>query len=71
MSGRSHLITLPAAAGVLDLMKMIETIDGMPVYQQRLLFCGLPLESHRTLASYGVADESVIQAVQRQLGGGL
>jgi hypothetical protein len=71
MSGRSHLITLPAAAGVLDLMKMIETIDGMRVDQQRLLFCGRQLESHRTLASYGVADESVIHAVQRQLGGGL
>ena len=71
MTGKNHLISLPASAGVLDLMKKIEAIDGMPVSEQRLLFYGRQLESHRTLASYGVVDKSIIQAVQRQVGGGV
>jgi hypothetical protein len=70
MTGKNHMISLAATAGVIDLMKKIEAIDGMPVSEQRLLYCGLQLESHRTLASYGVVDKSIIQAVRRQVGGG-
>ncbi len=70
MTGRNHLISLLATDRVLDLMKKIEQIDGMPVDQQRLLFNGLQLESENTLASYGVVDRCIIQTVLRQVGGG-
>ncbi len=70
ITGRIHLICLLATDRVLDLMKKIEAIDGMPVGDQRLLFNGLQLESNRTLASYGVVDRCIIQTVLRQVGGG-
>jgi hypothetical protein len=70
ITGRNHLIRLPAIARVLDLMKKIEEIDGMPVDQQRLLFNGRQLESENTLAFYGVVDMCTIQTVLRQVGGG-
>jgi hypothetical protein len=69
MTGGNHLISLPATAGVIDLMKEIEAIDGMPVAEQRLLFLGLQLESNKTLASYKIVKNSTIHAVHRQLGG--
>jgi hypothetical protein len=69
MTGGNHLISLPATAGVIDLMKKIEAIDGMPVAEQRLLFLGLQLESNRTLASYNIVKNGIIQAVHRMTGG--
>jgi hypothetical protein len=70
ITSRTHMISLPATAAVLDLMKKIKEIDGMPVGQQRLLYNGRQLESNRTLASYGVVDRCIIQTVLRQVGGG-
>jgi hypothetical protein len=68
MTGKNYKISLPATAGVIDLMRNIESIDGTPVTEQRLLYIGLQLEIDRALASYGIMDNGTIHVVQRQLG---
>ena len=69
MTGRNYFVTVPSAGGVIDLMRKIEDLDGMPVNEQRLLFLGLTLEKERTLAFYKIKDKDVFHSVRRQMGG--
>lgn len=52
-----------------NLCEQIENKEGIPVYQQRLVFNGKQLELDRTLSSYNITNESLIFLVLQLRGG--
>ena len=52
-----------------DLKVKLREVEGIPTYQQRLVFINKQLEDERLLFSYGVRDGSVIHLVPRLYGG--
>lgn len=55
---------------VLQLKVEFEFLEGIPVYQQRLIFNKRQLEDDKLLSDYGITDESVILFIYHQPGGG-
>ena len=53
---------------VQDIMLMIHDREGIPVDQQRLIFAGEQLWNHRTLGSYNITANSILQLVLRLRG---
>ena len=43
--------------------QQVHELDGIAPHQQRLYFCGKPLEDHCILADYGVQSESTLHLV--------
>lgn len=52
-------------------MQYIQSRAGIPIDQQRLIFCGIQLEDHRTLDDCSISDKVTLHLVQRLRGGGL
>ncbi len=68
LTGRVLMIHVPLDALVEALMLAVQSCDGTPVDQQRIIFGGRQLEMGRTLASYDVRDACSVHLVQRLRG---
>ncbi|QJX71013.1 hypothetical protein F-liban_265 [Faustovirus] len=63
------IVEFPKAT-VDQLKTAIETKEGVPKDQQRLIFAGKQLEDGKLLSSYGITEQSTIHLVMRLRGGG-
>lgn len=55
---------------VWDLKLIVQDKDGIPCDQQRMVFMGRQLENERSLASYGITQNSTVHLILRLRGGG-
>lgn len=58
-------LTVRASDTIETIKDKIETVDGIPPDQQRLIFAGKDLLDERTVSDYGIYDGSTIHLVLR------
>ena len=70
LTGRTISIEVSPKRSVEELKQIYAQVDGMPADQQRLVFAGQQLEDGRSLADYGIKDDSTVAIGLRLRGGG-
>ena len=64
-TGGYQTVHISPLGTVLSLKQRVFEIEGIPVDQHRLCFCGIQLEDGRTLAHYGIDNNHVVHIVVR------
>ncbi|KAI3933299.1 hypothetical protein MKW98_006658 [Papaver atlanticum] len=67
--GKTITIDVASTETVESLKLKILDKEGVPVKEQRLIYCGKQLEDEKTIGDYNIQKESTLQLVLR-LGGG-
>ena len=69
LTGKPFVCSVNTSSTIRDTKAIIESKEGIPAYQQRLIFRGKQLEDGCTLHEYGVQHESELHLVFRLRGG--
>jgi len=70
LTGKTIEISIDITSTVEALKVAVQKVEGIPVDQQRMIYCGKQLEDGRPLIDYGIVDKSCLHLVLRLRGGG-
>lgn len=69
LTGRTMSLDVEENTSVNEVKRMIESAEGVPHGDQRLIFEGKQLEDKQTLGDYNIQKESTLHLVLRLKGG--